>query len=80
MSDTLAVGDIAVDTRTGDLGVVMDTGVDPRDGRYSLRPLGGGVEWTADPGDVRPATNADRLRPALSEVNARSRKGGAAWG
>ncbi|MFI5941234.1 hypothetical protein ACIBCB_13365 [Streptomyces uncialis] len=75
----LAVGALAYDTRTGAVGVVMDTGA-VVDGRYSLRPPGGGVEWTAVRSDVRPATVADQLRPALAEANTRSRKGGSAWG
>ncbi|MCX4661008.1 hypothetical protein [Streptomyces uncialis] len=76
----LAVGDLAYDTRKGVLGVVMDTCSNVGDGRYSLRPPGGGVEWTAVRSDVRPATVADQLRPALAEANTRSRKGGSAWG
>ncbi|MFD4833996.1 hypothetical protein ACFWPV_29760 [Streptomyces uncialis] len=69
----LAVGAIAYDTRKGAVGVVMDTYSNVGDGRYALRPPGGGVEWTAVRADVRPATVADQLRPALAEVNARSR-------
>ncbi|WP_344473680.1 hypothetical protein [Streptomyces amakusaensis] len=80
MSDVLENGALAVDTRTGALGVVMDNGAHAGGGCYSLRPPGGGIEWTADPEDVRPATNADRLRPALTEINARSRYGNSAWG
>ncbi|MFI6524987.1 hypothetical protein [Streptomyces uncialis] len=70
----LAVGDLAYDTRKGAVGVVMDTGA-VVDGRYSLRPPGGGIEWNAERADVRPATVADQLRPALAEANARSRGG-----
>ncbi|WST70323.1 hypothetical protein OG268_24435 [Streptomyces uncialis] len=70
----LAVGALAYDTRTGVVGMVMDTGA-VVDGRYSLRPPGGGVEWNAERADLRPATVVDQLRPALAEVNARSRGG-----
>ncbi|MET8831865.1 hypothetical protein ABZX40_39550 [Streptomyces sp. NPDC004610] len=73
----LSVGDLAFDTRTRALGVVMDTGADPGNGLYSLRPPHGGTEWDASPADVRPATVIDQLRPALTEVNARSSGGGA---
>ncbi|MFD5555050.1 hypothetical protein ACFWIA_14590 [Streptomyces sp. NPDC127068] len=48
-------------------------------GRYSLRPPRGGVEWDAPYEDVRPATVTDQLRPALTEVNTRSRYGGSTW-
>lgn len=75
----LVVGELAYDTVRGALGVVMDDGGITSGGRYSLRPPRGGVEWTAGRADVRPATVADQLRPALTEVNTRSR-GGAAWG
>ncbi|WP_445397099.1 hypothetical protein ACSMX9_24785 [Streptomyces sp. LE64] len=40
----------------------------------SLRPRGGGVEWTARRAEVRPARTADRPRSALVEVNARSHR------
>ncbi|MEU9333888.1 hypothetical protein AB0D49_12120 [Streptomyces sp. NPDC048290] len=74
----LSIGDLAFDTRTRALGVVMDTGADGGDGRYALRPPRGGIEWYASHDDVRPATVADQLRPALTEVNARSR-GDVTW-
>ncbi|MCX4663378.1 hypothetical protein [Streptomyces uncialis] len=70
----LALGALAYDTRTDAVGVVMDTGA-VVDGRYSLRPPRGGVEWSAERADVRPATVADQLRPALAEASARSRGG-----
>ncbi|MEU0991861.1 hypothetical protein [Streptomyces sp. NPDC005953] len=71
----LSVGELVYDTAEKALGVVMDTGEDAGDGCYALRPPGGGVEWTAKREDVRPATVVDQLRPALTEVNARSSKG-----
>ncbi|MGW6461289.1 hypothetical protein ACWF94_36075 [Streptomyces sp. NPDC055078] len=75
----LGVGDLVFDTSTGTLGVLMDTGTDAGDGPYSLRPPRGGIEWTTSRENVRPATVTDQLRPALTEVNARSsRQGGPA--
>nr|WP_251060379.1 hypothetical protein [Streptomyces sp. ISL-100] len=38
-----------------------------------LRPLGGGREWDAEPGRVRPATAAERLSAAVAAANAVSR-------
>ncbi|MEU0086174.1 hypothetical protein [Streptomyces sp. NPDC006274] len=40
-----------------------------------LRPLGGGREWDATPEAVRPASPEERLRAALSVINARSSRG-----
>ncbi|MFI8198445.1 hypothetical protein ACIF6K_18245 [Streptomyces sp. NPDC085942] len=40
---------------------------------WSLRPVGGGVEWEAVPERVRPATTAECLRAQIARVNARSR-------
>lgn len=40
---------------------------------WSLRPVGGGPEWEADPGHVRPATAGERLSALTAEQNARSR-------
>ncbi|MCS0634607.1 hypothetical protein NX801_02800 [Streptomyces sp. LP05-1] len=42
-------------------------------GRWFLRPMGGGVEWTADPADVRPANPEQRIRAKTARANARSR-------
>ncbi|MFF9398579.1 hypothetical protein [Streptomyces sp. NPDC014744] len=42
-------------------------------GKWSLRPVGGGVEWTVDPQDVRPAEPIERLRAELACANRRSR-------
>ncbi|MFJ6568904.1 hypothetical protein ACIQNU_15900 [Streptomyces sp. NPDC091292] len=75
----LSVGELAYDTRREVLGVVMDTGTQTGGGRYALRPPKGGIEWNASRADVRPATLADRIRPALTEVNERS-SGGSSWG
>ena len=63
------VGAHVVDTVTGRVGVVMG-----HVGPYvQLRPYGGGREWDADPGAVRQATPAERLRAATAYANARSR-------
>jgi hypothetical protein len=71
---SFVVGALVFDNRRKTLGVVMDTGW----GRLYLRPPGGGIEWDAARADLRPATVADRLRPSLAELNARS-SGGTAW-
>ncbi|MFS4093891.1 hypothetical protein [Streptomyces sp. AF1A] len=66
---SLPVGTHAVDTRTGRVGIVMG-----HEGPYvQLRPYGGGREWDAEPGAVRRATDAERLRAATAHANARSR-------
>ncbi|MEQ8143946.1 hypothetical protein ACH4KU_02725 [Streptomyces althioticus] len=63
------VGAHVVDTRTERIGIVMG-----HEGPYvQLRPYGGGREWDADPGAVRCATPAERLRATTAYVNARSR-------
>ncbi|MFD8592675.1 hypothetical protein ACFV1B_24540 [Streptomyces sp. NPDC059637] len=67
----LPVGTLAVDTARDRVGVVMDH----VGGRVNLRPLGGGREWDADPGRVRPADRADELRARVREANAESRRG-----
>ncbi|KOV95042.1 hypothetical protein [Streptomyces sp. NRRL B-3648] len=38
-----------------------------------LRPVGGGVEWQADPERVRPATDRERLGATVRAVNHRAR-------
>lgn len=61
--------------------LMVDTGRDGRIGEFrgvagpywSLRPLGGGLEWEAEPGLVRPATPIERLRAENARCNARSR-------
>ncbi|MET8830484.1 hypothetical protein ABZX33_32095 [Streptomyces sp. NPDC004608] len=75
----LRVGELVLDTARNRLAILMDTGGTWADGRYALRPPGGGVEWPAWRSDIRPATVTDRLRPALAELNERS-SGGAPWG
>ncbi|MXG25997.1 hypothetical protein [Streptomyces sp. YIM 132580] len=41
--------------------------------RWSLRPIGGGVEWEADPQHVRPALPMEQIRARTARANARSR-------
>ncbi|MGW6732977.1 hypothetical protein [Streptomyces sp. NPDC055013] len=63
------IGSYVVDTYRGTIGVVMG-----HEGPYvQLRPYGGGKEWDAEPGAVRTATPAERLRAATAYANARSR-------
>ncbi|MET9295021.1 hypothetical protein [Streptomyces sp. NPDC003077] len=62
-------GSLAFDTARHRVGHVMD-----RLGtRIQLRPLGGGVEWDAQPEDVRPATALEELTARLAARDARSR-------
>ncbi|HEY8978546.1 MAG TPA: hypothetical protein VIU15_03055 [Streptomyces sp.] len=44
-------------------------------GRWALRPLMGGLEWEARPGDVRPVTAEQALRAKVEAANRRSRRG-----
>ncbi|MDP9951402.1 hypothetical protein [Streptomyces vinaceus] len=64
------------------LGVlVVDTGRGDRVGEFrgvagpywSLRPVGGGTEWEAEPQRVRPALLMEQLRARTARLNARSR-------
>ncbi|MFG2600457.1 hypothetical protein [Streptomyces sp. NPDC048462] len=40
---------------------------------WSLRPMGGGTEWEAEPRYVRPALPIEQLRARTARANARSR-------
>ncbi|WP_079170996.1 MULTISPECIES: hypothetical protein [unclassified Streptomyces] len=40
---------------------------------WSLRPIGGGAEWEAEPKRVRPADPIERLHAETARANARSR-------
>lgn len=40
---------------------------------WSLRPVGGGREWEAEPRHVRPALLIEQLRARTARLNARSR-------
>ncbi|MFF8918526.1 hypothetical protein ACF08M_35790 [Streptomyces sp. NPDC015032] len=39
---------------------------------WSLRPVCGGTEWEAEPGNVRPPSPMERLRAETARCNARS--------
>lgn len=65
------VGALAKDTEAGLVGVVMgDVG-----GRVLLRPIQGGKEWEALPGNVKPLTAREELRARLAARNETSRCG-----
>ncbi|MEV8325179.1 hypothetical protein [Kitasatospora sp. NPDC056731] len=51
------VGELVLDRRTGRTGIYMDT----LGGEHYLRPEGGGLEWTAEPGRVGPAPDTPRF-------------------
>ncbi|MEU5282457.1 hypothetical protein N7925_13835 [Streptomyces sp. CA-278952] len=61
--------------------LVVDTGRGDRVGEFrgvagpywSLRPVGGGAEWEAEPHRVRPALLIEQLRARTARLNARSR-------
>lgn len=61
--------------------LVVDTGLGDRVGEFrgvagpywSLRPVGGGTEWEAEPQRVRPALLMEQLRARTARLNARSR-------
>ncbi|MFD9107125.1 hypothetical protein [Streptomyces bottropensis] len=66
-----AIGDVVEDVglRQTKVGTVMGF-----EGPYvQLRPVGGGREWDAEPGDLRPVTAAEALSARLAAANARSR-------
>jgi hypothetical protein len=63
------VGSIAYDMASDRVGVVMARS----EGRVFLRPVGGGREWTTDPGQVRPATVSEQLSARVGEMNRNSR-------
>lgn len=63
-----AVGTIIVDSR-GRVGTFRGEWC----GLWSLRPIGGGTEWTVNPGDLTPAGPEQRLRAETARANARSR-------
>ncbi|MFF4985134.1 hypothetical protein ACFY3O_34455 [Streptomyces sp. NPDC001046] len=64
-------GTLVYDPQTNRVGEYQD-----RTGPYvMLRPVGGGREWQADPGRIRPATPDERLSAGVRAVNDRSREG-----
>ncbi|MFF2715767.1 hypothetical protein [Streptomyces sp. NPDC058011] len=70
LPELLELGALVVDTsradRVGEFRGVAGT-------RWSLRPVGGGREWEAEPGRVRPALLMEQLRARTARLNARSR-------
>ncbi|WP_369251237.1 hypothetical protein [Streptomyces sp. R41] len=65
---TPAIGDLAYDEATNQVGRVVDR----IGGYWQLRPSGGGREWDAH-GPLRPATQAERLSCDVALANATSR-------
>lgn len=64
-----AVGDTVEDTARRRVGKVMGF-----EGPYvQLRPIGGGIEWDAEPGSLRHLTLAEALSAGVAAANARSR-------
>ncbi|MFI9720035.1 hypothetical protein ACIHFE_10305 [Streptomyces sp. NPDC052396] len=66
-------GSFVVDVPRNVIGQVMD--YDPDTKSLQLRPPKGGVEWDAAPGDVRPATDRERLSAKVQAANAAGRWG-----
>jgi hypothetical protein len=63
------LGDLVEDTGVGKIGKVMGF-----EGPYvQMRPVGGGCEWDAEPGRLRPVAVSEALRAGVSVANARSR-------
>ncbi|WP_443063051.1 hypothetical protein [Streptomyces sp. NBC_00483] len=63
-AEQLWVGALVVDTETQRVGKVMG-----REGPYvQLRPPGGGREWDANPDQLRPADEGEKLRAGILEV------------
>ncbi|MEV6500703.1 hypothetical protein [Streptomyces prunicolor] len=62
-------GTLLYDPATNTVGEYQD-----KAGPYALlRPVGGGREWQADPGSLRPATDAERLSAGVRAANYRPR-------
>ncbi|MBW1602679.1 hypothetical protein JJV70_11275 [Streptomyces sp. JJ66] len=64
-----AVGDTVFDTRQERVGVYQAN----VDGELWLRPIGGGREWTADPGHVRRPTDRELISERVRIANRESR-------
>ncbi|GGJ57253.1 DUF7848 domain-containing protein [Streptomyces brasiliensis] len=64
----METGTFVYDPRTGKVGEFRG-----KAGPYvMLRPVGGGREWEADPGLIRPATQEERVAAGVRAANARS--------
>ncbi|MBG0853764.1 hypothetical protein I2W78_18395 [Streptomyces spinoverrucosus] len=65
------IGELAKDTARGRIGVVMgEVG-----GRVQIRPIGGGTEWDAMPGNVVAPSAREELSARLAIRNGNSRDG-----
>ncbi|GAA0444760.1 hypothetical protein [Streptomyces olivaceiscleroticus] len=64
-------GSFAVDTRTAEVGEVMDV----IEGTVWLRPPRGGREWEVPCGAARPATAAEVLSAKVAQANSGRRRG-----
>lgn len=63
------VGDTVEDTASRRVGKVMG-----HVGPFArLRPIGGGREWDAEPGNLRPLALSEALSAGVAAANARSR-------
>lgn len=63
-----AIGELAKDSATGRIGVVMgEIG-----GRVQMRPVRGGKEWEAMPGNVLPPSAREELSTRLAVRNSDS--------
>jgi len=65
-----ALGTLMVDTSRADRVGEFRGVAGPH---WSLRPVGGGREWEAEPRHVRPALLIEQLRARTARLNARSR-------
>ncbi|MET8656496.1 hypothetical protein ACJBCE_21100 [Streptomyces sp. NBUL23] len=68
--DPPPLGTLMVDTARGDRVGEFRGLAGPY---WSLRPVGGGAEWEAEPRRVRPALLIEQLRARTARLNARSR-------
>ncbi|MGW1168481.1 hypothetical protein [Streptomyces sp. NPDC001153] len=69
MAETVTpdVGELAYDTNRNRVGEVMGN----QAGRVLLRLFSGGIEWEANPDELRSADADERLRARVNEMNAR---------
>ncbi|MFI5863596.1 hypothetical protein [Streptomyces sp. NPDC051546] len=65
------IGSVMKDTKAGRVGAVAGAG----DGKIQLRPLGGGMEWDADPNDLERPSPREELKLRLAAENERSTYG-----
>ncbi|SNS51224.1 hypothetical protein [Actinacidiphila glaucinigra] len=59
------VGQLGYDTKTDNVGEIMAF----QNGRYHLRPVGGGKEWEVSPDDLAEPDAQARLRARVAELN-----------